>query len=688
MKKRKWAKAAIAVIVSMAVLLPYSVFGDSGDGTSSGNHELTKYTEGITKDRLTAKFKTYEDLADSGEGTDQISEIHTADDLKAFAASVNTGKNYYKGLTVNLNADIRWDGSERWTSLEKFSGTFKGNGHTISGLGDSFITYIDKDGSVRNLTIKGDISKDGNVGGIADISQGTITDCTYSGTIKSEDLYNRETTGCGGIAGINTGKIEDCRTAEGSVLNRTGYLVGGIAGLNVTMDTERSDAGISRCINDAEVNCFAGSGHSLVGAAGGIAGVHSVEVSLPKDVALLGTQIRDCENRGAVSSEGAAAAGIVGIAVDGKIEGCSNSGTISQTKSGLWAAGIVASMDQHKDYKRLDDTSDLIYVKECRNSGQVTGITRVAGIVGGDEPIYAYVGCIESCINTGSIQSNGYTGGISGYNKGVIRKSFNTGDVTTELRGVSKDHGDGWNAAGGIAALTAADIQNCINIGTAAAYVDEPLSYSAITGGITGKFAGGTITNSYSSAPVTGNHTNSKADGKYTVYYGGIAGERTSGISLQGCVFNDSLDNNKARRAIASDLGSGKGLDLSEMTGKNPAAQIKSLVGSGAYEYADDLTVDGTRYRLTPYLKGLTTLYAADPETVLKHAAYAVPAEDVPGDTEPSGDKEKPGSDQNDNSGSAQKVDTGDSFPFAWLALALLLSAVAGTGAVLIKRRQ
>ena len=79
------------------------------------------------------------------------------------------------------------------------------------------------------------------------------------------------------------------------------------------------------CSNNAEVNCFAGTGHSLVGAAGGIVGVHSVEVQFPRNVADLGPQIKDCENYGAVSSEGAAAAGIVGIAVDGKIESCSNS---------------------------------------------------------------------------------------------------------------------------------------------------------------------------------------------------------------------------------------------------------------------------------------------------------------------------------------------------------------------------
>lgn len=105
---------------------------------------------------------------------------------------------------------------------------------------------------------------------------------------------------------------------------------------------------------------------------------------------------------------------------------------------------------------------------------------------------------------------------------------------------------------------------------------------------------------------------------------------------------------------------------------------MKSLVESGAYEYAEDLTVSGTRYRLTPVLKGMTALYAADPQTVLDHAAYAVP------DTE---DPAAPGDAGNsEGSNSGKKVDTGDDFPFAWLSLILILSAAAGAGAVFVRR--
>lgn len=124
MKKTKWVRGAGLVVASM-VLLSCSVFAESGSGADSKQDELAKYTEGIASGKLTAKLQQYEDLTDSGTETDLITEIKTVDDLKKFADFVKSG-NYYKDLTVKLQADLQWDTSEAWTSLEKFSGTFQG----------------------------------------------------------------------------------------------------------------------------------------------------------------------------------------------------------------------------------------------------------------------------------------------------------------------------------------------------------------------------------------------------------------------------------------------------------------------------------------------------------------------------------------------------------------------------------
>ena len=77
---------------------------------------------------------------DWGTGYDTLTEFSIADagDLAQFAARVNGGKDF-SGKTVKLTADIDLENQE-WTPIgddgynNLFSGTFDGNGKTISGL--------------------------------------------------------------------------------------------------------------------------------------------------------------------------------------------------------------------------------------------------------------------------------------------------------------------------------------------------------------------------------------------------------------------------------------------------------------------------------------------------------------------------------------------------------------------------
>ena len=69
-----------------------------------------------------------------------ITSISSTEDLQKFADSVNTGGLTYEGQEVVLQNDIVWEGT--WQSIEQFDGTFKGEGHTISGLTDAFILFM------------------------------------------------------------------------------------------------------------------------------------------------------------------------------------------------------------------------------------------------------------------------------------------------------------------------------------------------------------------------------------------------------------------------------------------------------------------------------------------------------------------------------------------------------------------
>lgn len=132
-----------------------------------------------------------------------------------------------------------------------FGGTFEGQGHTVSGLelsGDAshmgLFRYVQAAGTVRDLKVTGNIDAAGTlneIGAIVGTNYGTISGCSFSGTISGQNNV-------GGIAGTNegSGMIYNCKT-EGSV--EGDHYVGGIVGQNVGT--------ISYCSNTTGVNVSA-----------------------------------------------------------------------------------------------------------------------------------------------------------------------------------------------------------------------------------------------------------------------------------------------------------------------------------------------------------------------------------------------------------------------------------------------
>jgi hypothetical protein len=135
-----------------------------------------------------------------------------------------------------------------------FSGTFDGNGHTLSGFyvsrSDSFaynaglFGYVSRDGIIQNLTVTGatseirsysgglvgvncgiiqncyvnvNVSAEGckDVGGFVGRNEGTIKNCYSSGTVSAQDDV-------GVFCGINTGTIQNCRAVKSGELDFCG----------------------------------------------------------------------------------------------------------------------------------------------------------------------------------------------------------------------------------------------------------------------------------------------------------------------------------------------------------------------------------------------------------------------------------------------------------------------------------
>ena len=205
-----------------------------------------------------------------------------------------------------------------------FTGTFDGDGKTISGIDISGTTQIGlfgfaADATIKNLTIYGTVTGTGNcVGGFVghvDTASVTIENCVNHCTVTGVDS------------------------------------VGGIIG---RVETASSTVYIGRCINEGTINAAR--------YAAGIAGFHSQTGGA--------TTIENCINKGAVTSSTSYAAGISaywrvysGAANKCFVQDCMNTGDITVTGSSGYAGGIIA-YGSNRNYKYT--------ITRCLNTGSIT----------------------------------------------------------------------------------------------------------------------------------------------------------------------------------------------------------------------------------------------------------------------------------------------------------------------------
>ena len=158
--------------------------------------------------------------------------VTSADGLMNIAELVNGGKTDIN-ITLDKNIDLTGKG---WTPIgtsNRYSGTFDGGGHTITGL--TFTTndvyaglfgHLNSAGTVKNVVMEGvQITSNqiygGSIGGVVGFSWGTIENCSVSGSVSG-------TVYVGGVVGAQIGgSITGCSssaTVKGTVD------VGGVAG--------------------------------------------------------------------------------------------------------------------------------------------------------------------------------------------------------------------------------------------------------------------------------------------------------------------------------------------------------------------------------------------------------------------------------------------------------------------------
>jgi len=164
--------------------------------------------------------------------------IYTQTQLAAIGTDATTlGRSYI--LVNNISLTGTW--TPIGTSTAPFTGTFDGNGHTITGL--SISTSTDYQGlfgqigsntssnaTVKNLGLTNvsiSTTTGEYIGGVAGSNYGTIQNCyvTSTGYLQGKDRI-------GGIAGVTSGRIENCyTTADVNVIDASGN-GGGIVGIS------------------------------------------------------------------------------------------------------------------------------------------------------------------------------------------------------------------------------------------------------------------------------------------------------------------------------------------------------------------------------------------------------------------------------------------------------------------------
>lgn len=286
----------------------------------------------------------------------EITDISTAEDLIEFAKNCRVDS-YSKNKVFNITKDIDLKG-KKFKGIPVFAGKLNGNDHTIKNLNIKsdeieigFIGTLTETGIVSSLNIEGTLKADGivrGIGGIAAANFGTITNCTFNGTIENITYLTNTPAEqlTGGITAKNfsTGIVSLCKS-YGNIKGIKN--TGGIVGENIGQ--------IIGCENYSSVNTNAKDrGGSIF---------KDLKFGSINDIKNLFSfkKLYSCENTG----------GIAGYST-GDIYSSNNKGIIGNTNNGYNVGGIVGKSTG--------------YIECCNNTGEIYGNSNIGGICGQLEP--------------------------------------------------------------------------------------------------------------------------------------------------------------------------------------------------------------------------------------------------------------------------------------------------------------
>ena len=316
---------------------------------------------------IAAMLFTQSGIVSLAEETDSVITIASAEDLILLADSGKT-ENFSTGKTFVMTEDIDLSEYEN-LFIPIMDGTFDGGGHTITGIrlqeemsDYGFFRYVGPNGTVTNLTVEATVTSgedQENIGIIAGDNKGTIRGCTSRGTLNGQ-------TNVGGIAGKNetTGTISRCaneaevdgKQATGGI---TGYNEGTVSDctnsgkVNTNQKVVKSTTNGEGSINISIPNAVTGmTADDRANDTGGIAGYSEGSITYCKNEATIGYE-----------RLGSATGGVVGRQ-KGSLAYSDNSGVVYGHKNvggivGVFVPYETGSYDRDYEQELKDELDNL-----------------------------------------------------------------------------------------------------------------------------------------------------------------------------------------------------------------------------------------------------------------------------------------------------------------------------------------
>ena len=527
------------------------------------------------------------------------------------AASVGSLK--MRGETGTLGGGVSLLGYNPSFNYNDYAGDKDARGYMAGGI----IGCVTEHTTLDNCTNYGIVSHKSAAGGIAGWNDGSINGCsTYATLGTQQDGYAY----LGGIIGINSGTVTDSAPAA-SITVRGRYIIGGVAGLNLT------NASITYNISNNTIPVTVQANEC----AGGVAGVNCGSIALGSTTLQVNITAESYAGgiAGSNNKRNNKAASIAG----GKV-----TGTVTATKN--YAGGAAGA-----NYANITGVT-LINGACVRANDQFAG-----GIAGSNRAgTNGQIGTITRCTNNAKPNGNNYTvyatngnaGGIAGSNEsgaqivdsnvsgvkigvakcdaaGIAANNFGTiqggtvgscditfagesiGAVTAinnkgaTISGVTLDnadiafHGPATNV-GGIAGKNAGTIDECT--------VSSPaLNLSSLTARADSISLGGAAGVNMQDATISETNVTLNITDDLNKYknLGGVAGENANGGTLLKCTYQGALGkaNTTGAANVLDTVGGIVGLNNGEVNGCSvPKITLQVMGASGLSDsqtYAEKL---------------------------------------------------------------------------------------------------